>query len=484
MFGAIKHVGIRSMRHLGQKSSRSLTTRISRSQIVDILKRPSVGEKIEVKGWVKTLRTKKTVSFIELNDGSTINNLQVVVDPAKLQQHISTGSCVSVEGVITKPEHAEQNIELQCENVTLIGPADQTYPISKKRHTFDYLREIAHLRPRTNTFGAVMRVRNRAQMAVHNFFQQEGFAMIHTPIITSNDCEGNGELFTLTTPYDKEIKSHSKNNDNKPENYSHFFNCPDAYLTVSGQLHAEMFAAALGRVYTFGPTFRAETSNTTRHLSEFWMIEPEASFFDLNNNMKLAEGFVKYCIKDLLEHCKDDLEFFNERIDTKLLEKLKYVLNTEFGRIDYTEAVDVLKKNGLEITWGDDLSRKHEQFICEEYVKKPVFVINYPKSLKPFYMKANPDGKTVAAMDLIIPHVGELIGGSQREENHEILLQRMQEMKMNVDNYQWYLDLRKYGTAPNSGFGMGFERFLMFVTGMENIRDLIPIPRAKGYCKF
>jgi len=473
-----------------------------------------LGKTIVVKGWIRNVREQKTNVFIQVNDGSSLKHLQVIVESSKVEQmRLTVGSCVIVEGTLVESPASGQTFEIQNSKIAVVGPSDpESYPLPKMKLPMEYLREFAHLRPRTNTFGAIFRVRNKAAMAVHKFFQNEGFIYVHTPILTSNDCEGAGELFTVHTAQTSPLLSSSSssptpssatttsqltsespssqsteatlNVPHRSKRYNEFFNCPEVYLTVSGQLQAEIFASAFTKVYTFGPTFRAESSHTPRHLSEFWMVEPEVCFFDLHDNMNLAENFVKFCVNEVLSQCEEDLTFCSTCFDSTLLNRLKAITNTEFARLEYTEAVNILKTNNFAIEWGQDLDRNCEKYLTEEYCKKPVFVINYPKSIKPFYMRLNADNKTVAAMDLLLPKVGELIGGSQREERLALLIDRMKEAKMNLSNYDWYLDLRKFGSAPHSGFGMGFERFLMCLTGVENIKDTIPIPRFKGFCKY
>ncbi len=434
---------------------------------------------ISLHGWVRTKRDNKHFCFLEINDGSSLKNIQVVADEGisgyENIKNINTGASVEIEGNLIESLGKGQRWEIKAEKIILIGGADpDKYPLQKKRHSDEFLRQIAHLRPRTNKYGAIFRIRSEASFAVHNFFREKGFYYIHTPIITGSDCEGAGEMFRVTTLKDGEtINAESLKGD--------FFGKP-AYLTVSGQLDVENFACSLGKVYTFGPTFRAENSNTPKHASEFWMIEPEIAFADLNNDMDLAEDFVKYLIKHLLEFSKDDLELFFKFVDKSLEEKLHNILNNAFERLEYSEAIKILEKSNkkfeFEVAYGKDLQTEHERYLTEEYFKKPVFVINYPNTIKPFYMYQNDDGKTVAAMDLLVPGVGELIGGSQREDRLDVLKNAINAQGMNEEDYWWYLELRKYGSVPHAGFGLGFERFLMFVTGISNIRDVIPFPRT------
>jgi asparaginyl-tRNA synthetase len=453
-------------------------------------KEQAIGRKVEVRGWVRTRRDSKGgFSFIELNDGSSFGNLQVVAD-GKLPNYeseikkISVGSSVSVAGEVRKSPAKGQATELHAENITIEGWADpEKYPLQKKGHSFEFLRTIAHLRPRTNTFGAVARVRNCICRSIHDFFQEEGFLYVHPPIITASDCEGAGQMFKVSTLDLTNIPRRESAVDFSQD----FFGKP-AFLTVSGQLEAEIFACAVGKVYTFGPTFRAENSNTPRHLAEFWMIEPEMAFYDLNDNMNLAEAFLKRIMRDVLERCPDDMKFFNERIDPNVLSTLDGIIHSEFVRITYTEAIDILQKSGksfeFPVAWGNDLQAEHERYLTEETFRRPVILYDYPKNIKAFYMRLNDDGKTVRAMDVLVPRVGEIIGGSQREERLDVLEARMREMNLNPEAYWWYLDLRRYGTVPHSGFGLGLERTVQFVTGMANIRDVIPFPRTPGNAEF
>jgi len=429
-------------------------------------------EYVTLEGWIRTNRDSGSIGFIELNDGTYFKNAQIVYSNA-LENHdevskLLTGSSIKVTGKYVKTPENKQPFEIQATQVEIEGASLETYPLQKKRHSFEYLREIPHLRPRTNTFMAVYRVRSVLAMALHEFFQGQGFVYVHTPIITGNDAEGAGECFTVTTRDD--------------DKYEEDFFGKHASLTVSGQLHVEAFAMAFRDVYTFGPTFRAENSNTKTHANEFWMIEPEIAFADLEDDMELIEDCIKYCIKYVMENCPAEIEFFNNMIDKTLVERLNHVLNSEFRRMPYTEAIDILLKAPVKfenkVEWGIDLNTEHERYICEQVVNGPVFLTDYPKDIKAFYMRANDDGKTVAACDLLVPHVGELVGGSQREERLEVLEKRMDELKMDKAGYEWYLDLRRYGGCKHAGFGIGFERMIMYLTGMENIRDVLPYPRT------
>ncbi len=445
----------------------------------------------ELKGWVKTHRRSKNVSFIELSDGSSVKGLQLVIEPtlgsySEVADRVSTGASICVGGKLVESPAKGQTHEFQVTSFSLIGEASpDDYPLQKKGHTLEFLREILHLRPRSNTLGAVFRVRSKAAMAVHQFFQDRDFVYAHTPIITTSDCEGAGEMFRVTT---LDLMNPPKC-DGKIDFSQDFFK-DEASLTVSGQLEAEIFACSLMNTYTFGPTFRAENSNTTRHLSEFWMIEPEMAFCNLQGDMQIAEEFTRFVIQYVLENCQADLEFLHERewVEQGLYATLEKLSNSSFESLDYTKAIDVLSKSGksfeFPVHWGMDLQAEHERYITDEYVKGPVFVINYPKEIKAFYMRRNDDQKTVAAMDLLVPRLGEIIGGSQREERHDVLLQRIREAGLPEQVYWWYLELRKYGSVPHAGFGLGFERLLMYVTGIQNIRDVIPFPRHPGYAKF
>lgn len=459
-----------------------------RNKIKDVLKRNPIGEKLTVKGWVKSVRDQKNFAFIEINDGSCFANMQGVLQSSAKDLNIAdltTGCAVAATGTIVSSPSSGQKIEMQIETIDIIGKCDSTtYPLQKKRHSFEFLRTIAHLRPRTNTQGAVMRLRNCLAFATHKFFQERGFFYIHTPIITASDCEGAGELFQITT---LDLEKLPKNSDGTIDYNKDFFN-HKAYLTVSGQLNVETFCAALGDVYTFGPTFRAELSNTFRHLAEFWMIEPELAFADLNDDMECAESYLKYVIKDVFENAQEELKFFDSFIEKGLIDRLQTILNTPFERITYTDAVDILQKSSKKfdfpVTWGGDLKSEHERFLTEEHFKKPLIVTNYPESLKAFYMRDNDDGKTVAAMDILVPKIGELVGGSQREERLNVLEKKLARKNLNKENYSWYLDLRRFGSTPHAGFGVGFERLIQFTSGIENIRDVIPFPRYPGHAEY
>jgi asparaginyl-tRNA synthetase len=462
---------------------------MKRIKVKKLLSAPVFGSDVLVKGWVRTKRGNKNIVFISLNDGSTISNIQVVVDAASFDENllkdISTGACIAVTGKLVESQGQGQNIEINASTIELYGKSDaETYPLQKKGHSMEFLRENAHLRFRTNTFGAVFRIRHAMAFAIHKYFNDKGFFYLHTPIITGSDCEGAGEMFHVTT---MDLKNTPRNEDGSVDFRNDFFG-KETNLTVSGQLEGELGALALGEIYTFGPTFRAENSNTPRHLAEFWMIEPEMSFYDLNDNMDLAEDFVKYLIRYALDNCPEDLEFLNNMIDKALIEKLKFVLENEFIRITYTEAVAILTASGkkweYQVGWGRDLQAEHERYLVEEHFRRPVILTDYPKEIKAFYMKQNDDGKTVRAMDVLFPGIGEIIGGSQREEQHDRLLARIKEMKLPEKDLGWYLDSRKYGTAPHSGFGLGFERLILFVTGMSNIRDVIPFPRTPKNAEF
>ena len=444
---------------------------------------------VNTEGWVRTKRGNNTIAFVALNDGSIIHNLQVVIDVQKfdenLLKNITTGSCVNITGKLVKSMGKGQNVELQAEKIILYGSADpETYPLQKKGHTLEFLREIAHLRPRTNTFGAVLRIRHALAFAIHKYFNDNGFYYLHTPIITGSDCEGAGEMFRVTT---FELKNPPVKEDGSIDFSQDFFG-KETNLTVSGQLEGELGAMALSRIYTFGPTFRAENSNTPRHLAEFWMIEPEVAFFDINDNMDLAEDFLKFLISYVLENCKDDLEFLQNMYDKELIERLNFINKNNFERITYTKAIDILEKSGqnfeFPVHWGSDLQTEHERFLVEKHFKKPVIVIDYPMQIKAFYMKQNEDGKTVRGMDVLFPKIGEIIGGSQREEDYNKLLKRINDLKLPQKDLWWYLETRKYGSAPHSGFGLGFERLVLFVTGMSNIRDVIPFPRTPKNAEF
>ena len=445
-------------------------------------------QEVVIMGWVKKIRDQKNFGFIEVNDGSFFKGVQVVFD-TKLSNfeevsRLSIISTIEVKGKLIKSQGAGQAFEIIADEINVFQKADLAYPLQNKRHTFEYLRTKAHLRPRTNTFSAVFRVRSVVAYAIHKFFQENGFVYVHTPIITGSDCEGAGEMFRVTT---LDLNNLPKKEDGTVDNSKDFFG-KETNLTVSGQLSAETFCSAFRSVYTFGPTFRAENSNTARHASEFWMIEPEVAFADLEANMELAEAMVKYIIKFVMDNCPEEMEFFNSFIEKGLFDKLNNVLNSDFGRLTYTEAIDILLKSGKKfdypVEWGIDLQSEHERYLAEEYFKKPVFLTDYPKDIKAFYMKLNPDGKTVRAMDLLAPGIGEIIGGSQREDNLEILENRITELGMRPEDYEFYLDLRRFGSFPHSGYGLGFERIIMYITGMTNIRDVIPFPRTPNNAEF
>lgn len=455
-----------------------------------VLHSGQAGEEVLVRGWVRTRRdSKHGFSFVELNDGSCMSNLQVVIDAevpnyAESIKKVATGCSISVVGTLKESPGKGQRIECHAQTLDVIGLADPaTFPLQKKRHSFEFLREIAHLRPRTNSFGAVARVRNAVSATIHEFFQSRGFLYINTPIITTSDCEGAGELFHVTTLDLAKLAQMQTEID-----YSQDFFGKQASLTVSGQLEAEIYATSIGDCYTFGPTFRAENSNTTRHLAEFWMVEPEMPFYELEDNMTLAEEFIRTISRELLNRCPEDMEFFNKRIDDTVLDTLSNIAEHEFVRLPYTDAVELLTKSGktfeYAVEWGHDLQSEHERYLTEEHFKQPVILFDYPRTIKPFYMRCNDDGKTVRAMDVLVPRVGEIIGGSQREERLDILTERITECGMNPDDYWWYLDLRRYGTVPHSGFGLGLERIIQLVTGMTNIRDCIPFPRTPKNAEF
>jgi asparaginyl-tRNA synthetase len=437
---------------------------------------PFTGKEVTVSGWIRTVRDTKNCLFIELNDGSTLANFQIVSDDKSQLASLTTGASISATGPLVESPGAGQALEMQAHTIKVFGlSSTETFPLQKKRHTFEYLRTIAHLRPRTNTQGAVIRVRSVLAYATHIFFQQRGFAYVQTPLITGSDCEGGGQMFRVTT-----LNPLEPNKD-----YSNDFFGKPAYLTVSGQLEGEMLATALSDIYTFGPTFRAENSNTSRHLAEFWMIEPEMAFADLKDNMDCAESYLKFCVKHALENCREDLEFFDKFIETGLIARLENVVAAPFARLTYTEAVEILKNCGKKfefpVDWGIDLQSEHERYLAEEHFKKPLILTDYPAQIKSFYMRGNEDGKTVAAMDVLVPKIGELMGGSQREERYEVLEKKIAEFGLNKEDYTWYLQLREFGTVPHAGFGLGFERLILFVTGMENIRDVIPFPRYPGH---
>lgn len=452
-----------------------MTTRIK--QILSC--KDEINKELTCSGWVKTRRDAGTFSFIEINDGSSLKNLQVIADDTLSNysgqiKKLTTGCAVTISGILKKSPAQNQDLELSAESIEVIGWADPVeYPLQKKRHSFEFLRGITHLRSRTNALGAVARVRSRLSYAVQQFFHQRGFHQIHTPVITTSDCEGAGEMFTVSTSQDGHAQEAKE-----------FFG-KMAGLTVSGQLQAEVYALSLGDVYTFGPTFRAENSNTSRHLAEFWMLEPEMAFCDLDKNMQVAEDLLRYLLNDVLENCQEDMSLFDTFISKGVIDTLKSVIDNSFGRLTYTEAIDILlqsdKKFEFPVSWGIDMQAEHERYLTEEVFKKPLIVTNYPAEIKPFYMRINDDQKTVAAMDVLVPGIGEIIGGSQREERYDILYQRMVSTGVDVQEYEWYLDLRKYGSVPHAGFGLGFERLIQYVTGMANIREVIPFPRTPGY---
>jgi asparaginyl-tRNA synthetase len=462
---------------------------IKRTKITDALQLTSLGEEINVKGWVRTRRGNKKVGFVALNDGSTINNIQIVIDIAQFGEEflkpITTGACINVNGRLVESQGVGQTVEIQATEIEIYGPADPaTYPLQKKGHSLEFLREIAHLRPRTNTFGAIFRMRHHMSYAIHKFFNDRGFYYFHTPIITASDAEGAGSMFSVTTldtgnpPRDEEGKV----------DYTQDFFGMQTNLTVSGQLEGELGAMALGAIYTFGPTFRAENSNTPRHLAEFWMIEPEVAFYDIHDNMDLAEDFLKYLIRYALKHCSEDIAFLAKMYDNELPDRLKFVVENDFVRLTYTEGVKILEESGQKfefpVYWGADLQSEHERYLVEKHFKRPVILTDYPKEIKSFYMKQNDDGKTVRAMDVLFPKIGEIIGGSEREADYDKLMKRIEETGMRTDPIWWYLETRKFGTAPHAGFGLGFERLMLFITGMTNIRDVIPFPRTPKNAEF
>ena len=445
-------------------------------------------KKVTLQGWVRTVRDSKTFGFIELNDGSFFKNVQIVfndtLDNFEDICKMTISSSIEVTGTLVVTENAKQPFEIQAEKVNILSNSDSSYPLQKKRHSFEYLRTIAHLRPRTNTFSAVFRVRSSFAYAIHKFFQERGFVYVHTPILTASDAEGAGEMFNVNS---FDLENVPKLDDGQVDFSKDFFG-KHAHLTVSGQLNGETYAEAFRNIYTFGPTFRAENSNTVKHAAEFWMIEPEICFADLNDDMDLAEDMIKYTFQYVLDNCPEEMEFFNQFVDKTLLDRLNNVIHSDFARISYTDAIKELEKANdkfeFKVSWGVDLQTEHERYLCENVFKKPVFVTDYPMDIKAFYMKQNPDGKTVAAADLLAPGIGEIIGGSQREEDYEKLISRMKELDMPLENYDWYLDLRKYGSCVHSGFGLGFERAIMYLTGMQNIRDVIPFPRTPKNCDF
>ncbi|MGN1353675.1 MAG: asparagine--tRNA ligase [Alloprevotella sp.] len=464
---------------------------MKRTRIIDALALVPTGQSINVKGWVRTRRGSKSVNFIALNDGSTIKNIQIVADVEKFDADmlrlITTGACLSVCGRLIESQGGGQSVELQADEIEVLGTCGSDFPMQKKGQTFEYMRQHAHMRLRTNTFGAVFRIRHQMAMAIHRYFDEHGFYYFHTPIITASDCEGAGQMFQVTT---KNLYDLKKTEDGKID-YSDDFFGKTTSLTVSGQLEGELGATALGAIYTFGPTFRAENSNTPRHLAEFWMIEPEAAFYDINDNMDLAEDFIKFCVKYALEHCADDLAFLCKMIDPGLLDRLHFVVEHDFVRLTYTEGINILEKAVADghkfefpVYWGADLASEHERYLVETQFKRPVILTDYPKEIKAFYMKLNEDGKTVRAMDVLFPQIGEIIGGSEREESYDKLLERIKELDIPMKDMWWYLDTRRFGSCPHSGFGLGFERLILFVTGMQNIRDVIPFPRTPGSAEF
>ena len=462
---------------------------MKRLKIVDLLSSTAFGESVCVKGWVRTRRGNKQIAFVALNDGSTIHNMQVVIDLAQFDEEqvkdITTGACICVTGLLVASQGQGQTIEIQAKEIEIYGKADPAvYPLQKKGHSLEFLREIAYLRPRTNTFGAILRIRHHLAYAIHDYFNKQGFFYFHTPIITGSDAEGAGSMFQVTT---MEMNQAPMTTEGKVD-YSQDFFGHHTNLTVSGQLEGELGAMALGGIYTFGPTFRAENSNTPRHLAEFWMIEPEVAFNDINDNMDLAEDFLKYVISYAMEKGKDDIAFLSKMYDEELIDRLNFVLNNRFVRLTYTEGIEILEKSGKKfeypVYWGADLQSEHERFLVEEHFKCPVILTDYPKEIKSFYMKQNDDGKTVRGMDVLFPKIGEIIGGSEREADYDKLLNRIRELNMSMDALWWYLEIRKFGTAPHAGFGLGFARLVLFVTGMTNIRDVVPFPRTPKNAEF
>ena len=464
---------------------------IKRTKISELLSLTCYGSEVNVKGWVRTRRGSKQVAFVALNDGSTIKNVQVVIDLEKIDEElvkkISTGTCLSVNGTLVESIGGGQSVEIQATEIEILGECDNTYPLQKKGQTMEFMRSVAHLRPRTNTFGAIFRIRHNMAYAIHKFFHDKGFYYFHTPIITASDCEGAGQMFQVTTMNLYDLKK----DENGSIIYNDDFFGKQASLTVSGQLEGELAATALGAIYTFGPTFRAENSNTPRHLAEFWMIEPEVAFNDIYDNMELAEEFIKYCVQWALDNCMDDIKFLNDMFDKELIERLRSIVNTEFVSLKYTEGIEILEKAVADghkfefpVYWGVDLASEHERYLVEHHFKRPVILTDYPKEIKAFYMKQNEDGKTVRAMDVLFPKIGEIIGGSEREADYNKLLSRIEELGLPMKDMWWYLDTRRYGSCPHSGFGLGFERLLLFVTGMSNIRDVIPFPRTPNNAEF
>ena len=464
---------------------------MKRTKIIDLLKRTDFGAEVNVKGWVRTRRGSKAVNFIALNDGSTIKNVQIVADVEKFDEEllklVTTGACLSVDGILVESQGAGQTSEIQATAIEVLGTCAADYPMQKKGQTFEYMRQHGHMRLRTNTFGAVFRIRHNMAMAIHTYFHEHGYFYFHTPLITASDAEGAGQMFQVTT---KNLYDLKKNEDGKIDYSDDFFGKMTS-LTVSGQLEGELGATALGAIYTFGPTFRAENSNTPRHLAEFWMIEPEVAFIDLDDLMDIEEDFIKYCVRWALEHCQDDLEFLNKMIDKGLIERLRSVIDTDFVRLPYTEGIRILedavkagRKFEFPVSWGMDLASEHERYLVEEHFKKPVIMTGYPKEIKAFYMKMNEDGKTVQGTDVLFPQIGEIIGGSVREESYDKLMEQIEERNIPMKDMWWYLDTRRFGTCPHGGFGLGFERLMLFVTGMQNIRDVIPFARTPKNAEF
>lgn len=462
---------------------------LKRTKISEALQLNNFGEEVNVKGWVRTRRGNKNIGFVALNDGSTINNMQIVIDIAVFGEEflkpITTGACINVNGKLVASQGQGQSVEIQATEIEIYGAADPaTYPLQKKGHSLEFLREIAHLRPRTNTFGAIFRIRHHMSYAIHKFYNDRGFYYFHTPIITASDAEGAGSMFDVST---LDINNPPRNEEGKVDFTQDFFG-RQTNLTVSGQLEGELGAMALGAIYTFGPTFRAENSNTPRHLAEFWMIEPEVAFNDNTDNMNLAEDFLKYLIRYALDHCMEDIRFLAKMYDDELIERLNFVVENDFVRLTYTEGVKILEESGVKfeypVYWGADLQSEHERYLVEKHFKRPVILTDYPKEIKSFYMKQNEDGLTVRAMDVLFPKIGEIIGGSEREADYDKLMKRVEETAMHIDPIWWYLETRKFGTAPHAGFGLGFERLMLFITGMTNIRDVIPFPRSPKNAEF
>lgn len=461
---------------------------VIRTKVKDLLK-SEPGREVLAKGWVRTKRGNKNVAFIALNDGSTINNIQIVVDKSpeneSVLSKVTTGACIGVKGMLVESVGGGQTTEIQASEIEIYGECDpMRYPLQKKDTSFEFLRTVAHLRPRTNTFGAIYRIRNQMAFAIHQFFHSMGFVYMHTPLITASDCEGAGEMFRVTTLDMENLPRNKKGG----IDYTKDFFGKETSLTVSGQLEGELGAMALGEIYTFGPTFRAENSNTPRHLAEFWMVEPEMAFYDINDNMDIAEEFIKYLVQYALDNCLEDIQFLNDRYDNELIDRLRSVAETEFVRLTYTEGIKILESADVKwefpVSWGTDLQSEHERYLVEKHFGKPVILTDYPKDIKAFYMKQNEDGRTVRAMDVLFPSIGEIIGGSEREESYDKLLQRIEELGIPMKDMWWYLDTRRFGTVPHAGFGLGFERLVLFVTGMTNIRDVIPFPRTPNNAEF